>query len=230
MRWVLPLAVFALVGSAAGFAVAMPRRTDVPGLRTPADGRYVFAPLRLPALPQGSPGPLAADNPSHAHLADIRELLLQQPVGAVPVNDVAEDGWTSQSSFGSLEAISTVAVPRLGYDGNRHIAARGWHTPDGATTDIYLVQFGDSDMAANYFTNDRANSYLAATDATRSTTTLVDGTSMSTAASPSQGSRTARVGEFQVGDTVAVVIFEAPSKVGPAPFDQILTLQSELLR
>ena len=82
-RWAGALATAIVVGVGCAFAVMAPPHTDLPGLKTPSDRRYVFAPLSLPTLAPGQlpPGDLA--NTGEQHMADIRKLLLPAPQGAV---------------------------------------------------------------------------------------------------------------------------------------------------
>jgi hypothetical protein len=227
-RWLVPLALFAIVGGAAGYAVTQPRRTDMPGLRTKPDGRYVFAPLRLPAIPEHSPMPGDADNPTGSHLADIRTLLLRPPVGAIAVKSVANDGWMTQQAFANVHSSASTITTELRYEGCRHIAAREWRTPDGATTTIYLLQFDNGTQASDFLSADVTEGY-AATPGSVGGNQKINGTTVNIAStSITHGSRS-RIGEFAVGDTYAVIIFSAPSSVGSAPFDQIITLQAQML-
>jgi hypothetical protein len=82
LRWGGALLLLAATGTATAFAVTTPPRTDLPGLATPNDGRYTFAPLALPQLPSGKSAPSVAD-PAGRHYADLRRLVLQPPNGAV---------------------------------------------------------------------------------------------------------------------------------------------------
>ncbi|AUG78743.1 hypothetical protein CFP65_3973 [Kitasatospora sp. MMS16-BH015] len=84
LRWGAAALVLLLTGAGAAFAVTAPERTDLPGLRTPNDGRYAFAPLSLPPLPPGRPAFTSAGSAGH-HYADLRQLLLPMPKGATPV-------------------------------------------------------------------------------------------------------------------------------------------------
>lgn len=231
VQWLVPVALFAIVGSAASFAVAQPRRTDVPGLRTQPDGRYLFAPLRLPALPRQPPASSGQWNATQSHLADIRTLLLRPPVGAVAVPGSLKDGWTTDNAFDRLHTDTLSVQTQLDYDGCRHVAAREWRTPDGATTAIYLLQFDDGSTANDFLDADPVNGYTATAALAEHDERLGTlGTLVSVASKTSaHGTRVARLAEFASGDTVAVVLFTAPSRVGPAPFDQIVTLQAEML-
>ncbi|MFC8452777.1 hypothetical protein [Kitasatospora sp. NPDC057223] len=82
VRWGAAVLVLGLVGVEAAVAVTTMDRTDLPGLATPADGRYSFPTLVLPPLPSGKPAP-SADGRSARHHADLRSLLLPAPKEAV---------------------------------------------------------------------------------------------------------------------------------------------------
>ena len=92
---VLASTAASVVGVGCAFAVMAPPRTDLPGLKTPSDGRYVFAPLSLPTLAPGQlpPGDLA--NTGEQHMADIRKLLLPAP------RVVADDRWRGDEDLPS---------------------------------------------------------------------------------------------------------------------------------
>src|SRR6185437_1020159 len=81
-RWAGAVVTALAVGAGCAFAVMAPQRTDLPGLKTADDGRYVFAPLNLPSLAPGQLAPGDASNTGGQHLADIRKLLLAAPQGA----------------------------------------------------------------------------------------------------------------------------------------------------
>ncbi|WP_441251043.1 hypothetical protein [Kitasatospora sp. McL0602] len=84
LRWGAAALVLLLTGAAAAVAVTLPERADLPGLGTPNDGRYSFAPLVLPPLPSGKPRPDSVADRAH-HFADLRGLLLPAPKGATSV-------------------------------------------------------------------------------------------------------------------------------------------------
>lgn len=120
-------------------------RTDVPGLATESDGRWDYPTLTKPPLPSGSPGPFADSNKTASHYADLRRLVLPAPHGATPDKALTgTDGWLPTKDFLSVydakEDRAELAQKFTDY-GLRHIAARGWTTPDGTRTAVYLLQF-----------------------------------------------------------------------------------------
>ncbi|WP_033217262.1 hypothetical protein [Kitasatospora phosalacinea] len=100
-RWQAGAALLLTVvtGAATAALVALPERTDIPGLATPNDGRYAFPELTLPPLPQGASAP--AEYKIRTHAADLRGLLLPLPEGAV---GTAPSGSPSPSAPGSPSA------------------------------------------------------------------------------------------------------------------------------
>ena len=82
LRWTAAVAVFVAAGASAAYGIAGMERTDVPGLATASDGRWVYPEITLPPLPSGSPGPFAETNRAGAHYADLRALVLPAPEGA----------------------------------------------------------------------------------------------------------------------------------------------------
>lgn len=225
-RWIGAVVTAAAVGAGCAFAVMAPQRTDVPGLQTASDGRYVFAPLSLPTLAPGQTPPTADANVSGQHLADIRKLLLAAPQGAVADHALTlTDGWLSQSDSLKLTSSDTAKLV-FGQYGWRHTAAESWKTSDGAETKIYLLQFSSS---AN---TSKAETTLAEMTGIKSGDT---GTALSlddqflTYYKTTNGSTTTWYGIAQVHDTVLEIVYTAPSSLGMAPFRQELDLQTELL-
>ncbi|WP_035847097.1 hypothetical protein [Kitasatospora azatica] len=98
LRWTAFALVLAATGTAAAVAVTTPERTKIPGLATPNDGRYAFAPLALPQLPSGKPVP-SDSAAKHRHYADLRALVLPAPIGAT--------GTAAPSASGSPAASAT---------------------------------------------------------------------------------------------------------------------------
>jgi hypothetical protein len=85
LRWGAAALLLLLSGTATAVAMTAQARTDIPGLRTANDGRYVFPALTLPPLPSGRPVP-SADKGNRRHYADLRGLLLPAPRGASDVS------------------------------------------------------------------------------------------------------------------------------------------------
>jgi hypothetical protein len=231
VRWVSAVVLAVAVAAGSALAVTHPKRTDVPGLATAADGRYVFPALSLPTLAPGEPGPGdETNNPGGRHLADIRKLLLPAPQGAVPDKSLpGASGWVSENTMAAM-ADSSITQDFAEY-GLRHTAGVAWKTPDGATTSIYLMQYADSHAAmtaAPMFDSSLSGTSELPADAQQSLTT--SGTDAAvTYYSKTSGGTTIRYGYFTSGDTSVLIVFSAPIAVPLIPFEQEIQLQSELL-
>jgi hypothetical protein len=155
LRWTTAVVVFAAAGAGTAYGITQMKRTDVPGLATASDGRWDYPVITRPPLPSGSPGPFATDNKTNAHYADLRALLLPAPKGAKADASLrGTDGWLPTKTF-LAQYTDTAEREELGQkltdDGLRHIAARGWTTPDGTQTRIYLLQFSTAVAADELF-------------------------------------------------------------------------------
>lgn len=234
LRYASALVVAGAVGAGTAYAITLPRRTDVPFLATPSDGRYTFLFLAKPQPPAGEPAPGDDSNKGQVHYGDLRQYLLPAPAGAVR----KEDGWESIADFGS--SLSGSDVSDHLYDaGLRRIARRGWTAADGQHTIIELLQLPDHDAAYGVHN-------------------LLDSASLSKAGSPENvapevtvrgfedetydlavhkldqvnglpGHVERRV-VFQSGDVVAIVTTTAPTGVPDTPTEQVVMLQAEMLR
>ena len=226
-RWVGAVVVTLAVGAGCAFAVMAPKRTDLPGLATAADGRYTFAPLSLPTLAPGQADPTASTNAGGQHLADIRKLLLPAPEGAVADQSLpGATGWVSLADTLTLLGGSSQSKKQLATDGWRHTAGVAWKTPDGADTKIYLVQFIDSQADS-----DASSAFVLFGGAGGSPQTFNGpGTSTVTYTKTVSGSTATWYGEVRVLDTELLIEFKAPNTVGIAPFEQETDLQVELLQ
>ncbi|HZP50737.1 hypothetical protein [Actinocrinis sp.] len=242
LRWTGAVAVMIAVGGGTAFALAIPQRTDMPGLGTSSDGRYAFPQLSLPALPAGQPAPASsAGAESGQHLADIRKLLLPKPVGATtqPVKN-AVDGWLADPSPLFIDQDGKRILAEYGL---RHTAAASWNATDNATTTIYLLQFADN-KAASAAQSALADGNLTALDEP-ALSTAITGVPSNVAAqdlvvlssgvngeySTVKGSgKVAEYGSFVSGDTVAVITQSGPAGLQFAPFKQVMILQAELLQ
>ncbi|MGV9337943.1 hypothetical protein [Streptomyces sp. NPDC003688] len=242
LRWVAAVVVFAAVGTGTAYGITLMDRTDVPGLTTRSDGRWDYPELVRPPLPSGSPGPLAASNKAGAHYADLRALVLPAPRGAT--SDPAlkgDDGWvTMKDLLAPYTEESRPDVRQMLVDnGLRHIAARGWTTPDGTHTRIYLFQFGTAavaeDVLGRQFTGYAEPRYqVADADAYALEEPFpaarVKGVSRVdfTEAKP-YGKEQLRMAYLGAGDTVAMITQTRRGGAAAIPFWQTVTLQSELL-
>ncbi|WP_328957733.1 hypothetical protein [Kitasatospora purpeofusca] len=119
LRWSAAALVCALAGTGSALAVTAPERTDIPGLATKSDGRYVFPALTLPPLPPGSAVP--RENKSR-HAADLRRLLLPAPREAVGA--LAPAALPSPAATGS-PAVSPTASPTASPTGSASPSASG---------------------------------------------------------------------------------------------------------
>lgn len=241
-RWTAAALAFGVLGTGTAFGIASLERTDVPGLATEDDGRWDYPELSLPALPAGSPRPFGAGNPAEIHHADLRDLLLPAPAGAVPDKKLP-GGWISTRTF--LDAYrqqDRQSVAQLLKDAPaRHIAARGWTMPDGTVSRIYLVRFNSTAFASGMLDDLNVGS-SAGTPLDRTDTTEIDGSwssqndfentsSFVFAEQAPFGAEHVRQAYTLAGDTLALVVHERPGKreTDRIPFQQTLILQNQLL-
>ncbi|MDQ0581887.1 hypothetical protein [Streptomyces rishiriensis] len=243
VRWTAAVTVFAALGAGTAYGITSMERTDVPGLATESDGRWVYPEITRPPLPSGSPSPFDAKNWAQAHYADLRTLLLPAPEGATDDKTLhGVDGWLPTKDF--LTVFETEGdrddVGRLLTDhGLRHTAARGWTTPDGTRTRVYLLQF-DTETVSNLVFN-RLTSYGAPLHAVEGATAamfdeayptagdLTDVTRYSYDEAKPYGDEQVRQAYLRAGDVVALVVQSRKGTAAPVPFQQTVTLQSQLL-
>lgn len=244
LRWTAAVVVFAAVGTSAAYGITRMERTDVPGLATESDGRWEYPTISKPPLPSGSPGPFAEANAAGAHYADLRKLLLPAPKGAKA--DAAlrgEDGWLATKTFlaeyATKDGRETVGQLLTDY-GLRHIAARGWTTPDGTHTRIYLLQFGTAAVADELLSQELV-SYDTPQYAARGTETVTtytgfrpsalvtDVTRYSYVETKPYGPEQVRQAYLSAADTIAVVLQSRKGTAKAIPFQQTVVLQSQLL-
>ena len=229
-RWVGAVVTMLAVGTGCAFAVMAPQRTELPGLKTAADGRYDFAPLVLPTLAPGQSDPNATANQGQQHISDIRKLLLSPPKGAVLDRSLpGSTGWVSKAATLALISGSSSAPEQFVTDGWRHTAGIAWKTPDGATTQIWLVQFIDdsaaSDASAMFATFN--GGAMQQDDSTN--IAVADGTSAQYFRVV-KGSTATWYGQVEVDDTEFLIEFTAPKSFGITPFEQEIDLQVEMLQ
>ncbi|WP_405193679.1 hypothetical protein [Streptomyces anulatus] len=241
-RWTAAALAFGVLGTGTAFGIASLERTDVPGLATEDDGRWDYPELSLPALPAGSPRPFGAGNPAEIHHADLRDLLLPAPAGAVPDKKLP-GGWISTRTF--LDAYrqqDRQSVAQLLKDAPaRHIAARGWTMPDGTVSRIYLVRFTSTAFASGMLDDLNVGS-SAGTPLDRTDTVEIDGSwssqndfentsSFVFAEQAPFGAEHVRQAYTLAGDTLALVVHERSGKreTDRIPFQQTLILQNQLL-
>ncbi|MET9852357.1 hypothetical protein ABZY57_05310 [Streptomyces sp. NPDC006450] len=255
LRWTAAVLVFAAVGSGVAYGITQPERTDIPGLSTDSDGRWVYPKLSKPQLPAGAALPFAKDNPDGIHYAGLTQLLLPPPIGSTPDSTlklekdevVTVDTFVSEYQDSLREKLRT----DLGHEGLRQIVARGWTTPDGTRTRIYLLRFHSSGFV-DAFTGCRvsmglsgalvlqADSVWAKVKATQRTDLGHGSSGYATQGNTSDlslyeeaeptGDERFRVGCIQSGDIQAVVLQSGKGEVAAVPFHQTAVLQHQLLR
>jgi hypothetical protein len=217
-----------------------PRRTDVPGLQTPSDGRYVYPALQLPELPPGAsaPGDSGASRgtpggPVPHAIADVRLLLLPSAVGGKP--DAAlpgRKGWVAMSDFAGLFTTSDKAAQLLRENGARQVAATGWTMPDGTHVAVYLVPFRSGTAAGTVSQAMYGGMHLVQAPDVSFTTTddsLTAGTAQNLSAAAKGGKPAVRASMFSFDEITGLLVVTNPKAVNQVDFEQALTLQTELL-
>ena len=244
LRWTAAVAVFAAVGSAAAYGVTRVERTDVPGLATATDGRWDYPALTAAPLPSGSPGPFAEENKAGAHYADPRDLLLPAPEGAKADKALrGKDGWLATDVYLKEyreEFDRDELRQMLADEGLRHIAARGWTTPDGTHTRIYLLHF-DTAAVVDELQSLHIAPFIKSAYPVRGTDESVpdedfpvkaqlDDLAYSLYTEPEPyGAEQVRQAYLGAGDVLAVVLQSRKGGAPTVPFQQTVTLQSRLL-
>ncbi|PSM44382.1 hypothetical protein C6Y14_04905 [Streptomyces dioscori] len=244
LRWTAAVVVFAAVGTAAAYGVTRLDRTDVPGLATASDGRWDYPEISRPPLPAGRPGSSDRSNRAGAHYADLRALVLPAPKGAKADPALrGEDGWLPTKTF-LAEYVKDDREPfgqLLTDNGLRHIAARGWTTPDGTRTRVYLLQFSTAAVVDELFVG-KLTSYdtlryelsgspeMSADDDGFPVVSEVEGVErvIGDEAKP-YGAEHVRQAYLGADDTVAVIVQSRKGTAKKVPFQQTVVLQSQLL-
>ena len=234
LRYASALVLVGAVGAGTAYAITLPRRTDVPFLATPSDGRYSFPLLARPRPPAGEPAPGDDANKGQVHYGDLRQYLLPAPTGAVR----EEDGWEPVADLESSFSGSDVS-DHLYDAGLRRVARRGWTAADGQHTVVELLQFPDHDAAYGVCDMiDSADSAKAGGAEQGVSQVTVRGFDDETYNRPMHkfdqvnglpGHLERRV-VFQTGDVVAIVTTTAPTGSPDTPTEQVVMLQAEMLR
>ncbi|PLW65948.1 hypothetical protein C0036_25360, partial [Streptomyces sp. DJ] len=242
-RWVSALLVLAVSAAATAYAVTVPERTELPGLKTPHDGRWAYPALKLPALPSGSPPPHAEDNPTGRHHADLRDLLVPLPRKAVE-DDAApvRDGWVRAEDYAALWTGEKGVRVRLAEEGLRHIAGRAWSMPDGTRVQVFLLQFPTAATAAVYRTESAPRLPASADSVVDDAATLdeegrPEGVYVVSRSEekPKKGGTALRYAYISSGDTLGVVMFTAErdgagaGEVPDTAYRQTVALQARML-
>ncbi|MFF2194513.1 hypothetical protein [Streptomyces sp. NPDC058157] len=241
LRWTAAVLVFAAAGAGTAYGITRAERTDVPGLSTKSDGRWTYPALAKPVLPPGAPVPFAVDNLDGVHYADLTQLTLPAPVGSTPDAGLKleKDSAVTVDTF--LEEYDASAREKMkqGFtdSGLRQIVARGWTTPDGTRTRVYLLRFPASGFA-DTFTGcgvdlngvkgtepdpvwDKAHTGQPAPEP--------DGITVLQESVPF-GDEQTRVGCVQSGDVQALILQNRKGGAGAVPLHQAVILQRQLLR
>jgi hypothetical protein len=244
LRWTAATVVFAAVGTSVAYGITRMDRTDVPGLATESDGRWDYPTITRPPLPSGSPRPLAESNRTGTHYADLRRLVLPAPKDAhIDPALRGADGWLATKTFlaeyATRDDRETVGQ-QLTDNGLRHIAARGWTTPDGTHTRIYLLQF-DSVTVADEVNSPGLTSYNMPNYAVRGAERMMaddrfpgraavdDVTRHAYDEIKPYGAEEVRQAYLSAGDTLAVIVQSRKGTAKAVPFQQTVVLQSQLL-
>ncbi|WP_443048930.1 hypothetical protein [Streptomyces sp. NBC_00328] len=244
LRWTAATVVFATACAAATYGITEMRRTDVPGLATVSDGRWTYPEIQLPPLPSGSPSPFAEANKAGVHYADLRKLLLPAPKGAKADKALSgADGWLPRKDFLAAYASKDDRdhIDQLLTDyALRHIAARGWTTPDGTHTRIYLLRF-DTAVVVDALQRDEFTNWNSPSFALRGAADVHSDDSFPgitqrdnivryayTETKP-YGAEQVRQAYLAAGDTLGLVVQSRKGAAPEIPFQQTVVLQSQLL-
>ncbi|MGW2982707.1 hypothetical protein [Streptomyces goshikiensis] len=242
LRWTAAVVVFAAAGAACAYGIVRSDRTDVPGLSTRSDGRWDYPALVRPTPPPGAAVPFAADNADGIHYAGLTQLLLPAPRGAAPDAKLKleKDSVVAVDTF--LEEYEPTAREKMKQaftdEGLRQIVGRGWTTPDGTRTRVYLLRFHSSGFV-NAFTGCGRDMNLSGVnridaDPDWSKAKLAQSAPDSNERQlfeevPPVGDEQVKAGCIQSGDVQAVILQSRKDAVAAVPFHQTVILQNQLL-
>ncbi|MCF3180865.1 hypothetical protein IPZ70_13115 [Streptomyces polychromogenes] len=239
LRWTAAVLVFAAAGAGTAYGITRAERTDVPGLSTKSDGRWTYPALSKPAPPPGAPVPFAVDNLDGIHYADLTQLTLPAPVGSAPDPGLKleKDSAVTVDTF--LEEYDPSAREKMkqGFadNGLRQIVARGWTTPDGTRTRVYLLRFDGSGFADTFtgcgidLNGVKGMEPDSVWEKAR-TQPAPDPSGISVLQeSVPFGDEQTRVGCVQSGDVQALILQNRKGGAGAVPLHQAVILQRQLL-
>ncbi|CAM5479764.1 hypothetical protein [Streptomyces tanashiensis] len=240
VRWTAAVLVCGGVGAGTAMGITAMERTDVPGLATESDGRWEYPRLALPALPEGVLRPYSDGNDGEVHHADLRKLLLPAPAGAT-VDPKLKGGWAGTDSYLALleESDRGTVKEYLADSALRHVAARGWTTPDGTTTRIHLLRFSSVAFAEDFkdeVTREVSKSSrlplgveAVKIDMSVQDVAVPDLSVYAYQEEKPYGPEQTRWAYIQAGDTFGVVTQTRKGGTLTVPFQQTVALQSQLL-
>ncbi|MEU7391805.1 hypothetical protein [Streptomyces tanashiensis] len=240
VRWTAAVLVCGGVGAGTAMGITAMERTDVPGLATESDGRWEYPRLALPALPEGALRPYSDGNDGEVHHADLRKLLLPAPAGAT-VDPKLKGGWAGTDSYLALlkESDRGTVKEYLADSALRHVAARGWTTPDGTTTRIHLLRFSSVAFAEDFkdeVTREVSKSSrlplgveAVKIDMSVQDVAVPDLSVYAYQEEKPYGPEQTRWAYIQAGDTFGVVTQTRKGGTLTVPFQQTVALQSQLL-
>ncbi|MFC8984990.1 hypothetical protein [Streptomyces sp. NPDC057115] len=242
LRWTAVVTVFTALGAGTAYGITRMERTDVPGLATESDGRWDYPRITKPPLPAGA-RPYDSDDPASGHAADLRALLLPAPAGATEDKALrGKDGWLSTEDFTAVFAEKkdrTEAGQLMTDNGLRHAAARGWTTGDGTRTRIYLLRFATAEVGDAVF--GKFVAYGSPSYALTGAEHVQYDDDHPSAADPRgvsrysydevkpRGAEHVRQAYVHAGDVVALIVQSRKGTAAALPFQQTVTLQSQLL-
>ncbi|MET9609971.1 hypothetical protein ABZZ17_33705 [Streptomyces sp. NPDC006512] len=243
LRWTAAVLVFGAAGTGAAYGVVQSDRTDLPGLATLGDGRWEYPALAKPALPPGAALPFAKDNADGIHYAGLTQLLLPAPKGSVPDAALKLEKDSAVSVDTLMEEYEGSAREKLKQgladNGLRQAVARGWTTPDGTRTRIYLLRFHSSGFA-DAFEGCGADMNLSGvnrieTDSVWGKAKVDQGAPDTTGVTVMEesapvGDDMVRAACVQSGDVQAVILQTRKGTVPAVPLHQTVILQHQLLR
>ncbi|TXS16389.1 hypothetical protein EAO70_13250 [Streptomyces sp. adm13(2018)] len=239
-RWTAAVLVLAGVGTGTAMGITAMERSEVPGLATESDGRWEYPRLALPALPAGTLRPYTEGNDGEIHHADLRQLLLPAPKGAT-VDPKLDGGWVGLDTYlAHFHADDRGAVEEaLAESALRHVAARGWTTPDGTSTRVYLMRFTSVAFAEAFKddvldTGTRGSRLPDGVDGETVDSSLRDArfsylSLYSFDERKPYGPEQTRWAYIQAGDTLGLVVQSRKGEALAVPFQQTVVLQAQLL-